>query len=221
MSKLATGPRRPQRTPCRGLTTSALGRLVSEGNNIYIYIYIYIHTHTHYIVGVDIYIYIIYIYIYIDVLVMRSTTGDDTVANPHRAQISQFKLFELILLLKLDKQFPVEQFEPTVSQSTVPSPLLSSARDSHAWRGSAAPASWLLRVYYCCVQRTRFSRVAFTAFFSATCLSCLFRAQAVSPLVCYIPVYVYVCVCMCIYTYIHICIHLCLSKGSWPHDTKQ
>ena len=29
--------------------------------------------------------------------------GDDTVGNPHRAQISQFELFELILLLKLDK----------------------------------------------------------------------------------------------------------------------
>ena len=28
-----------------------------------------------------------------------------------RAQISQFELFELILLLKLDKQFPVERFE--------------------------------------------------------------------------------------------------------------
>ena len=26
--------------------------------------------------------------------------------------------------MKLDKQFPVEQFEATVSQSTVPSPLL-------------------------------------------------------------------------------------------------
>ena len=50
--------------------------------------------------------------------------GDDTVGNPHRAQISQFELFELILLLKLDKQFPVEQFEATVSQSTVPSPPL-------------------------------------------------------------------------------------------------
>ena len=32
--------------------------------------------------------------------------------------------FELILVLKLDKQFPVEQFEATVSQSTVPSPPL-------------------------------------------------------------------------------------------------
>ena len=50
--------------------------------------------------------------------------GDDTIGNPHRAQISQFELFELILLLKLDKQLPVERFEATVSQSTVPSPLL-------------------------------------------------------------------------------------------------
>ena len=33
---------------------------------------------------------------------------DDEVGNPHRAQISRF---ELIPLLKLDKQFPVEHFE--------------------------------------------------------------------------------------------------------------
>ena len=39
---------------------------------------------------------------------------------------SKFELFDLILLLKLDKQFPVEQFEATVSQSTVPSPLFTS-----------------------------------------------------------------------------------------------
>ena len=48
--------------------------------------------------------------------------GDDSVGNPHRAQISQFELFELILLLKLDRQFSIERFETTVSQSTVPSP---------------------------------------------------------------------------------------------------
>ena len=51
--------------------------------------------------------------------------GDDTVGKPHRAQISQFELFELVLLLKLNKRFPVEQFEAAVSQSTVitvPSP---------------------------------------------------------------------------------------------------
>ena len=47
--------------------------------------------------------------------------GDDTVGNPHRAQIYQFELFELILLLKLNKQLPVEQSEATASHSTVPS----------------------------------------------------------------------------------------------------
>ena len=50
--------------------------------------------------------------------------GDDTAANPHGAQIVPFELFELFLLLELDKQFPVEQFEATVSQSTVHSPPL-------------------------------------------------------------------------------------------------
>ena len=48
--------------------------------------------------------------------------GDDTVGNPRRAQIYQFELFELILSSKLDKRFPVEQFEATASQSTAPSP---------------------------------------------------------------------------------------------------
>ena len=32
-----------------------------------------------------------------------------------------------------------------------------------------------------CVERTRFSRIAFTVLFSPTCPSCLFRAQAVAP----------------------------------------
>ena len=54
--------------------------------------------------------------------------GDDTVGNPHRGQIRQFELFELILLLKFDKQFPAEQFEATVSQSTVPSPPLNTCK---------------------------------------------------------------------------------------------
>ena len=50
-----------------------------------------------------------------------SEGGDETLGNPHRAQMSQFELFELILLLKLAKQFPAEQFEATVSQnSTLP-----------------------------------------------------------------------------------------------------
>ena len=50
-----------------------------------------------------------------------SERGDDTVGNPHRTQISQFELFELILLLKLDKR---QRFEASASQSTVPSPSL-------------------------------------------------------------------------------------------------
>ena len=55
---------------------------------------------------------------------------------PHRAQISEFELCELFVLLNLDKQFSIEsieQFEPTVSQSTVPSAPLrsrSSARST-------------------------------------------------------------------------------------------
>ena len=54
-----------------------------------------------------------------------SEGGDDTVGNPHSAQISQFAVFERILLSKLGKQISIEQFEPTVSQSTVSSPPLN------------------------------------------------------------------------------------------------
>ena len=55
----------------------------------------------------------------------RLGRGDDAVGNPHRARISQFELFELILLLKLDNRLPVERFEATVSQSTVSSSPLN------------------------------------------------------------------------------------------------
>ena len=44
------------------------------------------------------------------------------------AQIYKFKHFEIILLFKFGKRFPVEQFEATVSQPTVPSPPLMIAR---------------------------------------------------------------------------------------------
>ena len=57
--------------------------------------------------------------------------GGDAVGSPRRAQIVQFELFELkflnsvffeiVLLVTLDTQFPIEQFEPAVSQSTVSS----------------------------------------------------------------------------------------------------
>ena len=55
--------------------------------------------------------------------------GDDTVGNPRRAQTSQFEFVELTILLQVDKRFPVEQFEATVSQSTVPSPTLTSGEE--------------------------------------------------------------------------------------------
>ena len=48
--------------------------------------------------------------------------ADDTVGNPHRAQSNQFELFELIIRLTSDKQLSIEQFEATVSRSTVSSP---------------------------------------------------------------------------------------------------
>ena len=104
---------------------------------IVIVVYIYLYTHIHiYIYYVYKHIYI-YIYICINVSLvgkpfcrirlksscegrprrpsqapmLRFGRGDDTVGNPHRAQISQFEFFELILLLKWHKQLPVEQFE--------------------------------------------------------------------------------------------------------------
>ena len=72
----------------------------------------------------------IYIYIYIHIHICLSYQasigrGDATVGNPLRAQISRFELFELILLLKLGEQLPVERFEATVSQLAVPSPHLT------------------------------------------------------------------------------------------------
>ena len=54
----------------------------------------------------------------------------------------QFELLELILVLTLDKQFPVEQVEATVSQSAVPSPPLSQATLDLRYRaGRGSPES--------------------------------------------------------------------------------
>ena len=63
-------------------------------------------------------------------LLNHSEGGGDTVGSPRRARISQFELFELILLSKLDRRYPVEQLEATVSQSTVPSPLLIMVKET-------------------------------------------------------------------------------------------
>ena len=61
--------------------------------------------------------------------------GDDTVGDPHRAQSYRFYLFDIVLLVELDKQFSIEQFEATVFQSTIPCPPLRPARRLPALRG--------------------------------------------------------------------------------------
>ena len=62
--------------------------------------------------------------------------GDGTVGNTHRAQICQIEFFELIIVLTLDKQVSIEQFEPTASQSTVSaSPLSNGASRGHLLGG--------------------------------------------------------------------------------------
>ena len=87
----------------------------------------------------------VYIYIslslYIYIHTYTNGRGDDTVGNPHRAQISRFELFELILLSKLDRQFPVEPFEAGVSQSSVPFPPLHPAASD----GFPRPGVWWAR----------------------------------------------------------------------------
>ena len=67
----------------------------------------------------------------------RVGRGHDKVGNPHRVQKAQFEFVEFVFLLsRLDKQLSIEQFEPTVSQSTVSSPLLqqTGAKDPGAKR---------------------------------------------------------------------------------------
>ena len=53
--------------------------------------------------------------------------GDDTVGNPHRTQIVQFELFELILLLKLEAPCRAIRGNSISVNSTL-SPLLTSPR---------------------------------------------------------------------------------------------
>ena len=101
---------------------------------MYIYIYIYI-THTHTYVHIHIYIYTyIHTFIMLIIITIESTLLNCLMiaggwsfdaAHPHRAQLSQCELFELVLLSRLDYRFPAEQVEAAVSQSTGPSPPLS------------------------------------------------------------------------------------------------
>ena len=70
------------------------------------------------------------------IIIIMIDMGDGTVGNPHRAQNSQFELFELVLWSEFDRQLSVERFEATASQSTVPSPPLDNAK--RACRASGA-----------------------------------------------------------------------------------
>ena len=103
--------------------------------------------------------------------------GDDTVGNPHRAQIVQFELCELILLLKFDNKFSIEQFEPTVSQSTVSSPLLLF--------------SWGFIIVHMCIYIYIYTHAYICIYIYTYNMSilCVYRG-------------VYLCVCMYIYIYI-------------------
>ena len=83
--------------------------------------------------------------------------ADDTVGNPHRAQISQFEFFELIPLSRLDKQLSVEQFEATASQSTAPSPPPRSRAETRSPDGLEQARRLLSR------PRLRTSKILYTA----------------------------------------------------------
>ena len=58
----------------------------------------------------------------------------ETLIEPKCLNLSFSSFVLLLKLLKLDKQFPVEQFEATVSQSTVPSPTLTGAAEGRGRR---------------------------------------------------------------------------------------
>ena len=96
---------------------------------IHTYIHAYVNTCTHAYMHTCIHAYMHYMHTCITCThacmhAYMHTCIHYTVGNPHRAQLAQFDLFELVLLLKSDKQLPVEQFEAAVAQSTVPSPPL-------------------------------------------------------------------------------------------------
>ena len=57
------------------------------------------------------------------------SSSDDTVGNRHRAQISQFELCELVLLLKLDLTVPCRAVRGNGTvDSALPPPLSSASR---------------------------------------------------------------------------------------------
>ena len=63
----------------------------------------------------------------VDHVLAKVGSGDDTIGNPRRAQISQFELFELIFLLKLDSSLSSDSRQQHLSQQ-YPPPLLQGRR---------------------------------------------------------------------------------------------
>ena len=125
----------------------------------------------------------------------RFGRGDDTVGNTHRAQISQFELFELILLLKLDKSYPVEQFEARVSQSTVRPPSYRCLRCAAASVSCRRPLSPNIYNYMLYTH-------VYIYIYAYICIYIYIYIHM------YIYIYIY-CMCMYIYIYIYIiCIHI-------------
>ena len=99
---IAEGEHDPAGRPPGRRREGSEGEMIRLETLIELYVYIYIYTHT--------YAYA-YIYIYRE--------------RERESEISQFELFELILLSKLDERLPVERFEATLSQSALPSPPLN------------------------------------------------------------------------------------------------
>ena len=204
----------------------------------YMYVCIYIHTYIHtclcicicicICVYVYLYLYIslsLYIYIYIYMRKSRcrlsgyfGPAGTQSFSegvmirleNPRRARISQFELFELILSLKLDRQFRVEQFEATVSQSTVPSPLLlvlASSTRTMQFRSVCFPGG----------LGPRWARYPLKQTYTYTyTLLCLYTHMCV-----YISIYLSLSLSLYIYIYITIYIYIYIYQASIGRDRHQ
>ena len=129
---------------------------------IHIYIYIYVYTYIYIYMSLSLYIYIcIHTYIYIYIYIYRKGGCDDTVGNPHRAQISSFELFELkIINASLSSLLPSylnqansslssksRRFEAAVSQSAVPSPTLRPPPCTPSQSSRAGPRRPLVYIY--------------------------------------------------------------------------
>ena len=131
--------------------------------------------------------------------------GDDTVGNP---QIVRFELFELILLFKLDKQLPVEQFEATVSQSRVPAPPPFYRRRGRWWRCSSPSATsrsqkqvyvYIYIYIYIYTYTYIYIYIVVYVYIDIYIYIYIERERYI-----YIHICIYIHVCICIYIYIHV-----------------